>query len=1079
MPSAALRVLTFRATPWDDDRMKASVWLHTRALVLCLSAGAACLGSALPAVAQTVTPESVADLLERLTGDEASRATLLHALEERAKRDAASAAHTVADGPLSFNRDIRPILSNACFTCHGPDSGKRKAGLRLDTEEGAFATLSSGHAAIVPGKRADSALFQRITTSDTGDLMPPPESHKSLTAAQIVILGRWIDEGAKYERHWAFVKPIPQTLPGVADAQWPRNDVDRFILAKLETAGIAPNPEADRRTLIRRAYFDLIGLPPAPEEVDAFVNDPDPNAYDKLVDALLESPHYGERWARHWLDLARFAESHGYEQDYNREFAYHYRDFVIKAFNQDLPYDTFVKWQIAGDEYAPGDPLAMMATGFLGAGTHATQITKSQVEKERYDELDDMARTVGTAMLGLTVGCARCHDHKYDPIPMSDYYRFISTFTKTVRSNMDIPVDDVTHQQALARFEQEHAPLVTELESFEKGTLAEHFNAWLASEDKRDFEAPWHVLHVENATSAGGAYFTKLDDGSLRAQGVNPASDTYTFTARTDLAGITAIRIEAVHDEGQVAGGPGRATNGNFALSSIKVLAAPANGEGEAVEAKLIRPIATFEQTGLPIAAALDDDPKSGWAVDPEFGKDHAAIFRIETPAGFAGGTILTVTLTFDVNTGHGIARPRLSVSNLPWAVGFDSERQHRAAQEALTRIKGDPATLTDADRDVLFAWYRTTDGDWRDRAKKLREHEALRPKPGQAQVMVCSEGLPAIRTHTQGGDYLENTHFLKRGDPNQKGDIATQGFLTALQFAADGEGHWKVNPPEGSRTPYLRTSLAEWLTDCDNGAGFLLARVIVNRLWQHHMGRGIVATPSDFGLQGEPPTHPELLDWLAIELVNNGWRLKPIHRIIMTSATYRQSAAIDEAKMAADNQNKLCWHHPRKRLEAEIIRDAMLSASGTLDPTPFGPGTLEPHQRRSIYFFVKRSKLIPMMTLFDAPDATQGMGERPATTIAPQALLMMNNALVRQCASSLAQRVCPQQAVAPDEAVRAAYRLCVGRAPDDVELTDALAFLKEQEQSYLTEGNQDAGGAALADFCQILLSLNEFVYVD
>ncbi|MCC6489705.1 MAG: PSD1 domain-containing protein [Candidatus Hydrogenedentes bacterium] len=1059
--------------------MKASVWLHTRALVPCLLVAALCLGSPLPCGAQAVSPESVADVLDRLIGEDESRATLLHALQERAKQQPTSMQQAPAGEPLSFNRDIRPILSNACFTCHGPDSGKRKADLRLDTEEGAFAALSSGHAAIVPGKRADSALFQRISASDPADLMPPPDSRKTLSAAQIETLGRWIDEGAKYERHWAFVKPAPQTPPAVADAQWPRNDVDRFILAKLEAAGITPNPEADRRTLIRRVYFDLIGLPPTPEAVDAFVDDPDPSAYEKLVDALLENTHYGERWARHWLDLARFAESHGYEQDYNREFAYHYRDFVIKAFNQDLPYDTFVKWQIAGDEYAPDDPLAMMATGFLGAGTHATQITKSQVEKERYDELDDMARTVGTAMLGLTVGCARCHDHKYDPIPMNDYYRFISTFTKTVRSNMDIPVDETTHQQALARFEQEHGPLLKELDSFERGTLTERFNTWLASDDKQDFEPPWQILPIDNATSAGGAYFTKLDDGSVRAQGVNPASDTYTFTVRTDLTGITAIRVEALHDDSLVAGGPGRAMNGNFALSSIKVLAAPVDGQADAVEARLIRPIATFEQAGLPIAAALDDDPKSGWAVDPEFGKDHAAIFRIETPVGFAGGTVLTITLTFDVNTGHGVARPRLSITNLPWAVGFDSEHEHRTAQEALARIKADPGTLADADRDALFTWYRTTDNDWRDRAKKVREHEALRPKPGQAKVMICSEGVPAIRTHTQGGDYLEHTHFLERGDPNQKGDVAPQGFLTALQFASAGEDHWKQHPPEGARTPYLRTSMAEWLTDYDNGAGFLLARVIVNRLWQHHMGRGIVATPSDFGLQGEAPTHPELLDWLALELVNNGWRLKSIHRTIMLSASYRQSAAIDDAKMAADNQNKLYWRHPRKRLEAEIIRDAMLSASGMLDATPFGPGTLEPHQRRSIYFFVKRSKLVPMMTLFDAPDATQGMGERPATTIAPQALLMMNNALVRQCASALAQRVCPQETAAPEEAVRHAYRLTLGRAPAEGETAEALAFLQDQEKSYANDGSQNAKGAALVDFCQMLLSLNEFVYVD
>ncbi|MCL4219058.1 MAG: DUF1553 domain-containing protein, partial [Candidatus Hydrogenedentes bacterium] len=463
----------------------------------------------------------------------------------------------------------------------------------------------------------------------------------------------------------------------------------------------------------------------------------------------------------------------------------------------------------------------------------------------------------------------------------------------------------------------------------------------------------------------------------------------------------------------------------------------------------------------------------------PEFGKDHAAIFRLESPVGFDGGTILTIAMDFAVNTGHAIGRPRLSVSTLPWPVGFDSDAEFVAAQEALDRFKADPGALTEADRGALFAWYRTTDSDWRDRAKKVREHAEQRPAPGRAKVMVCSEGVPAIRTHTQGGDYLENTHFLKRGDPNQKGEIATQGFLTNLVFASEGVDRWKKQSPDGARTPFLRTALAEWITDYDYGAGFLLARVMVNRLWQHHFGRGIVSTPSDFGMQGEAPSHPELLDWLALELVHNGWRLKPIHKLIMTSATYRQSAAIDEAKMAIDDQNRLIWHFPRQRLEAEIIRDAMLAVSGTLDDTMYGPGTLEPHDRRSIYFMVKRSKLIPMMTLFDAPDATQGLGERATTTIAPQALLMMNNDLVRKCAANFAARVCPDAETQTDAVVREGYRIALGRAPDETELADSMAFIEAQTASYAEAGNENPKAAAIQDFCQVLMSLNEFVYID
>ncbi len=434
---------------------------------------------------------------------------------------------------------------------------------------------------------------------------------------------------ATAREHWAF-QPLRHSVPpAVKDTGWCRTPIDRFVLARMETAGVAPNPAVDRRRLIRRVYFDLTGLPPGPEEIEAFVNDRDPDAYPKVVERLLASPQYGERWARHWLDLARFAESHGFEHDYDRPTAYHYRDFVIRAFNEGMPYDRFVKWQIAGDEYAPDDRLALTATGFLAAGVHSTQITKNEVERQRYDELDDQLATVGTAMLGLTIGCARCHDHKFDPIPQRDYYRLLATFTTTVRTEVE------------------------------------------------------------------------------------------------------------------------------------------------------------------------------------------------------------------------------------------------------LKPLPGSPPPRPGA-------------------------------KPVPVKALICSEGLPAVRLHTQGGDFLPETHFLRRGDPNAKDGVATQGFLQVLLPSAGAEKRWQTAPPAGWRTSYRRRALAEWLTDVDQGAGRLLARVIVNRLWQHHLGRGLVATPSDFGSRGERPTHPELLDWLAAELIANGWQLKPIHRAIVTSAVYQEDSRLDEAKAAVDRDNRL-----------------------------------------------------------------------------------------------------------------------------------------------------------------------------
>ncbi|HWG44307.1 MAG TPA: PSD1 and planctomycete cytochrome C domain-containing protein [Gemmataceae bacterium] len=714
-------------------------------------------------------------------------------------------------GRQVFTTHVRSVLMDRCVKCHGGE--KTRGGLDLTSRETLLKGGDNG-AVVVPHQAKVSRLLQLAAHLDKPHMPPKGEI---LSPQQLTHLAAWIDLGAPYDRpllnksaakkvmvvtdedrrFWSFQPLQRSAVPKIKNEAWCRTPIDRFILAKLEEKNLTPNAEADRRKLIRRASFDLIGLPPTPEEVNAFVKDGSPDAYDKLLDHLLASPHFGERWARHWLDLARFAESHGYEQDYDRPNAYHYRDFVIKAFNQDMPYNTFVRWQLAGDEMEPDNPLALMATGFLAAGVHSTQITKNQVEKERYDELDDMARTVGTAMLGLTIGCARCHDHKYDPIPTKDYYRLLSTFTKTVRSDYDIVLDKT-------------------------------------------------------------------------------------------------------------------------------------------------------------------------------------------------------------------------------------------------------------------------------------------KPKPAKIKALICSEGVPALRTHTQGGDFLPNTHFLNRGDPNQKGDIAPQSFLQVLMRAPDGAKHWQVKPPTGWRTSYQRRALAGWITDVEYGAGHLLARVIVNRLWQHHMGRGIVGTPSDFGYQGEKPTHPELLDFLATELIANGWRLKPIHKLIMQSAVYRQSTRFDKERARLDVDNRLYGRRMPQRLEAEIIRDSLLAVSGRLDTHLFGPGTLDAnHKRRSIYFFIKRSKLIPTMVLFDGPDSLQGTEQRTTTTIAPQALLLMNNAMVRSCAEELAKRIRPSDSVKLEDALRSGYAIALGRAVDDKELAESLRFVKEQMASYQSERKPEPRHLALTDFCQVLMELNEFIYVD
>jgi hypothetical protein len=817
-------------------------------------------------------------------------------------RTDADHAAKMAKGLELFKAHVRPVLVEKCLRCHGGKTTQSE--FDLSDRDRLLKGGMSG-TAVVRGHADQSLLYQLITHAKDPHM---PKGGRKLSPDVLRRVADWIDLGAPYDKplvggtadstswtqrkipasarqFWAF-QPLHQVKPPIVrDVVNARTPIDYFILARQEAAGLRPNPTAGRRQLIRRVYFDLVGLPPDPEEVEAFVADRSPDAYEKLVDRLLASPHYGQRWGRHWLDLARFAESHGFEHDYDRPSAYHYRDFVIQALNADLSYDTFVKWQIAGDEYEPDNNLALLATGFLAAGVHSTQITIREVEKHRYDEMDDMASTIGTAMLGLTVGCCRCHDHKFDPLPQADYYRLVSTFTTTVRTEIDINFERQAYLTAKENFDREHAPIVAALERFEREQLPAR---------RRKLEQKWQT---------------------------RPNRADWLLA---DLLAPTGVR----------------------------------------------------------------------WT---------------------------------------GLAR-----------------------------------------------WSHTTDPEWRALKQLLLDHAKTAPVPKLVKALISSEGLPALRLHTQGADFFKESYFLRRGDSEQKDGVAPQSFPQVLMNDSEQEKRWQKSPPSGWRTSYRRRALAEWITDVDHGAGALLARVIVNRLWQHHLGRGIVATPSEFGARGEGPTHPELLDWLAAELIRNGWRLKPIHKLIVTSAVYMQDCELNEPNYRADPNNRLFWRRRPTRLEAETIRDALLAASGSLDRRMFGPGTLdESNKRRSIYFTVKRSQIVPVLQVFDEPDALQGIGERPTTTIAPQALLLMNNVNVRGCARALVRRIAPNGERAPENVVRLAYARTLSRPPTGPEIADATTFLKQQVESYATAATPNARELALTDFCQALMCLNEFVYVE
>ncbi|MFO0984533.1 MAG: DUF1549 and DUF1553 domain-containing protein [Planctomycetota bacterium] len=927
-----------------------------------------------------------------------------------------------------------------------------------------------------------------------------PKGDARLDDADIARIAAWIERGAPYERpltageprapgdderrFWSFLPLAPVAVPAVVDAAWPRTPIDQFVLARLEQEGIAPSAAADRRTLLRRVALDLTGLPPGEGEIEAFVNDASPDAFAHVVDRLLASPHYGERWARHWLDAARFAESHGFEQDYDRPHAYWYRDFVIRSFNADLPYDQFVRWQIAGDEIAPDDPWALAATGFLGACVFPTQLTEAEFESARYDELDDMLKTTGVAMLGLTIGCARCHDHKYDPISSREYYRMLATFTTAVRSEVEVEFDQDARRAASALWSAAHAPLQESLAAFERDQLPARFASWLQHPGGTRIAAPdWIVLDVAESRSSGGACFTPQDDGSLLVSGPNADFDTYTLVADTSLDHIRALRLEALADRSLVAGGPGRADNGNLAPTRVMVRAAPRSCPERAVAVTLTQPRATFEQSArLAAANLIDDDAASAWAVDPQFGRDHAVAFAIDPPVGFAGGTTLTITIEHHNNVRHNIGRVRLAVSARPPPLELASSAMRESLAQASAAWQLG-LQLAPAQLGALARWYRPADPLWQARHAAVQDHAALEPRPHVETIMITSEGVKPMPHHADERGFphcYDATYFLKRGNVQQKGEVATPGFLEVLSRAPEGERHWQQAPPAGSRTSWRRRALASWLTDSACGAGDLLARVIVNRLWQHHFGRGLVATPNDFGKQGERPSHPELLDWLAAELKQDGWRLKPIQRLIVTSAVYQQSSAVDQDRLQRDADNRWLWHWQPRRLEAEVIRDAMLKVSGLLDERMYGPGTLDPDmRRRSIYFFVKRSEAVPFLALFDLPEPTVSVGCRVTTTIAPQALALMNGAEVRALAAALGAQLASAASNSLDAAAARGYQLVLGRLPTGTEQQFATQFLARQSQLHAADGRSDHLALALTDFAQVLFSLNEFVYVE
>jgi hypothetical protein len=1006
-----------------------------------------------------------------------------------------------------FETKIRPVLVEHCYECHSAEAaerGKLRGGLRLDSPA---ATLRGGDSgpALEVHKPDESLLIAALKYEDFE--MPPSGKLSDTTISDFE---KWIKDGAVDPRtstsepvptkididagraFWSF-QPLDRSPPPEGTA-WSKNRIDSYIEARFRAQGLHGNDTAAPRVLIRRAWFDLLGLPPTPDEMQIWTDRLSAGAsreapinraaYSQMLDELLDRPQYGERWARHWMDVARFAESFGYEQDYNRPNAYHYRDFLIQAFNQDLPFDQFVQWQLAGDELAPQNPLALMATGFLGAGAFPTQLTEAEFESARYDELDDIVSTTGVAFLGLSLGCARCHDHKYDPITAEDYYRFAANFTTTIRSELQLDLNPDENRAKREAYETELKALQAQLKTFEAERLPSAFRQWL-SETPLDATtaSPWSVLSGPLASSANTT-FTLQSDGSYLATGKAPAGEVLTFEADLSLAPMTAFRLEALADPSLPRGGPGRAPNGNFALGDIRVFRIPKDSPSTPARLKLSRAKATHEQNNhsLSVAASLDDDRVSGWAVDGQIGKSQAAVFWLENPSSLKPGDRLRVELELNhPNSQHTIGRLRFAVSQLdepPVEVGGEGiPALVREAIEAQVAKLDEQAPSWD----VAIDWFRTTQPEWTKVRQALDQKISEGPPQTLATVMVCSEGLPHLSHHADGRGFphfYPETHLLRRGDPEQKVKVVEAGFVSVLVPPDQKESHWQLSPPsEDWRTSYRRASLAQWLTDVEQGAGALVARVAANRLWQHHFGRGIVATPNDFGEAGDRPTHPQLLDALASELIQQDWRLKPLHKQIMMSQTYMQSTEFDEQRSKLDPDNHTWWRRVPRRLEAEAIRDSMLAVSDTLDPRMYGPGSLDMNMnRRSVYFMIKRSELIPTMMLFDWPEHLVSIGRRSTTTIAPQALMFMNSPQGRRVSESLLNQVSEWEGEARlQQLLLRSY----GRAPSAREASILLAFIDRQAASYSNAQVNAPEQRAWVDLCQTLLSSSEFIYID
>jgi len=951
--------------------------------------------------------------------------------------------------PVDFQRQVRPLLAAKCFTCHGPDDAAREADLRLDESAGALQDRG-GYVAIEPGDHRKSEIWKRIVSDDLDLRMPPADGHEPLTAVEIQTLADWIDQGATYEKHWAFVPPQRQAIPDGVAVSTP---IDAFINRSLSDAGLEPSPPAAPYAMVRRIYLDLIGIPPTPAEADAFVADTSPLAYPRLVDSLLARPEYAERWARPWLDLARYADTNGYEKDRPRTI-WPYRDWVLAAIGSDMTFDQFTIRQLAGDMLPGATDEDRIATGFH-RNTMLNEEGGIDPQEYRFHAMVDRVGTTGTVWMGLTVGCAQCHTHKYDPITHTDYYAMFALL-----NNADEPEHEVADEAVTSR----RGAIKQEIRQIEDRLIETHFVAATTSANtpvvdtqrgeiltaldqfiasNRSAARDWQVV-VPSEMATTMPNLAAQDDGSILASGDVTKREVYTLTFSPSPQGqaFTALRLEALPDDSLPAGGPGMAfyegRRGDFFLSELKVTV-------DDQSLKLQNPSTSFGKISIGSGSAaagnvIDGEGSTGWSTSGAEGEANRWVANFEKP--FSPDRPWTIEMVFERHFAAALGRFRISLASgdeaiaLPFDAGTEAE---------LVKWQASPGSSAEASLlDRLHRQFIYSSDLMKEHRKPLESLRNRIPEPVRTLVLrerPQGSGRSTLRYHR--GEYLQPREEVAAAIP------AT--FMSADQ------------PPPGNRFEF-----AKWLV---SEANPMFARVTVDRAWRDLLGRGIVHTAGDYGTQSEPPSHPELLDYLATEFVSGGMSLKRLHREIVLSDVYRRSNHLRPDVLEIDPQNKLLATGPRRRLEGERIRDAILSASGLLANRMGGPSVFPPQPggvtaraygnvqwneskgadrfRRSLYTYAKRTAPFAALGVFDGPTGETCLPRRDTSNSPLQALTLLNDAMFIELAQALADNVTAQIGTDdPREVAAAIFRRLITRPPSETELDAIVGFYQSIESA-------------------------------